>query len=487
MSLRRRDSIVRKVHAEALEAQGQALGEKGSLWNMVFTADGPGLMHMIKVDPQVLLKRDDVGATPLLLLALLKNVDIAMQIIRFDTSGKRVCDQYVSSSKDSSLPPSPYEGENLLHIAIVNENLDFARLLLKENRSLLKHKATGTFFTLDGKCPWGAFPLSFATATNQPDMVDLLLEHGADLFAEDDNGDTCFHVAVRTGMGEMYNRLADIAEERHAKDEVNADYMKTLWRTCLQTSVIADRVEMFDVILERSKIVLWTYGPVTCSLFPLSIMDGTIGRDEECTSTLSSSEYGGEETKSVLNMVIENERFDILRTTVVSKLIDIKWEKFGRATFFERLKIYIAFLSVFTAAIILPEIYPFEFFESDLEAGFLATLLKQDIVWWSRAICELVVLGAALLKLRLEGSELLEVGPMHHFWLCQGAQALENWSSGIACTGILVAGCARLYPVYWESLEECALTVSVLALWMYLMWFFLGWRFTGPFVIMIVS
>jgi|MDSY01.1.fsa_nt_gb hypothetical protein len=459
------------------EEQTQQLAEEGSIWKAVLNADGAAIMQILKRNPSVLRQRDPVGATPLLLLALFKSkkhIELAKRVIHFDKKGDRLCDKYTSG---------PYEGENILHIAIVNENLDFARWLLQKNKSLLVDQTVGSFFTSGGPCPWGGFPLSFAAATNQPEMIDLLLENGADLFAEDADGMTALNIAVRSDMPDMYNKLADLADSTYTKCGIEEDQMKTLRRSCLQTSVLSNKPGMFELLLDRSKITMWTYGPVASCLYPLSHLDCSMGSGDD--------DDGGEEeeTSSILNMVIQNERFDILRSSVVSKLVDLKWEKFGRAAFFTRLKLYIGFLAVFTAGIIIPKMSLPEYNHGDI-GGFLVALLEQDLLWWTRAACETVILAAAFGKLKVEVSELREVGIMHHFWLCRGAQALENWSSALACGGILFAGasrCAGLYFINLESLEEISLTISVLSMWIYLLWFFLGWRFTGPFVIMIVS
>ena len=224
----------------------------------------------------------------------------------------------------SATNTSGLQGEKF-HIAIVN--VDFARWLLQKNKSLLVDQAVGSFFTSGGPCPWGGFPLSFAAATNQPEMIDLLLENGADLFAEDADGMTALNIAVRSDMPDMYNKLADLADSTYTKCGIEEDQMKTLRRSCLQTSVLSNKPGMFELLLDRSKITMWTYGPVASCLYPLSHLDCSMGSGDD--------DDGGEEeeTSSILNMVIQNERFDILRSSVVSKLVDLKWEKFGRAAF----------------------------------------------------------------------------------------------------------------------------------------------------------
>ena len=141
------------------------------------------------------------------------------------------------------------------------------------------------------------------------------------------------------------------------------------------------------------------------------------------------------ENQSILNSIIEKERYDFLSNKVVANEIWSKWEKFGYQNFVRRLKLYVGFLCVFTIGIILPELsYP----EGTVDwIDFFRAL--DHWVFWPRALCEFFILYVALAKLIVEILELLEVGFLHHFWLCRGAVALENWSSILAIAGVLVA------------------------------------------------
>ena len=223
------------------ELQSQTHSEEGSIWKMVGDADGNSIMKLLRKRPEYLFKRDDVGATPLLFLALLKSdrhLLIAKKVIL--QYQERILDQYSEG---------PYEGENLLHIAIVNENLEFAKFLVQKAPQLLEQQAVGSFFSLDGgSCPWGAFPLSFAAATNQTDMVDVCLRGGAKVFAEDCDGMTALHIAVVAGFADTYAMLADAADA-----SASLEKLKDIRRSCLHTAVASGQLEIFEMLLDRSK------------------------------------------------------------------------------------------------------------------------------------------------------------------------------------------------------------------------------------------
>ena len=236
------DKANEKAALSSIELQSQTHSEEGSIWKMIGDADGNSIMKLLRKRPEYLFERDDVGATPLLFLALLKSdrhLQIAKNIILLH--GERILDQYSEG---------PYEGENLLHIAIVNENLEFTEFLVQKAPELLEQQAVGPFFSSDGgSCPWGAFPLSFAAATNQTDMVDVCLRGGANIFAEDCDGMTALHIAVVAGFADTYAMLADAADA----SALSSEKLNNIYRSCLHTAVASGQLEIFEMLLDRSK------------------------------------------------------------------------------------------------------------------------------------------------------------------------------------------------------------------------------------------
>jgi hypothetical protein len=104
-----------------------------------------------------------------------------------------------------------FDGETVLHLAIAKRRGDLVKYFLEESSDnekteLLEGKAEGVFelvgFT-DGRgikcCKFGEHPLCWAAVTNQPKLVDLLLEHGANIDCETRNGDSILHMLVRYG------------------------------------------------------------------------------------------------------------------------------------------------------------------------------------------------------------------------------------------------------------------------------------------------
>ena len=142
-------------------------------------------------DPNDELKsRCPAGATYLHWACLLNNMVIADHII--ENYPERCGDMYCASVSNDD----KYGGENCLHIAIVNQNLELATKLIEACPEQLSQHATGAFFAPGKSCYYGELPLSFAASTNQEEMVKLLLQSKADITDQDiANGNNCMHMA----------------------------------------------------------------------------------------------------------------------------------------------------------------------------------------------------------------------------------------------------------------------------------------------------
>ncbi|KAK7501771.1 hypothetical protein BaRGS_00006857, partial [Batillaria attramentaria] len=102
-----------------------------------------------------------------------------------------------------------YDGQTVLHLLIVKQNLAAAEAVLKHAKSfagrfrgnrhggiwqLMHGKATGSRFK--STVMMGGLPLSVAALTFNEGMVKLLIRHGAEIFRRNAAGDTVFHTLV---------------------------------------------------------------------------------------------------------------------------------------------------------------------------------------------------------------------------------------------------------------------------------------------------
>ena len=251
-------------------------------------------------DPNDVLKeRCPAGATYLHWACLVGKMDIANRII--ENYPERCGDMYCAPLPNED----QYGGENCLHIAIVNENLELATKLIEVCPEQLSQHATGAFFAPGKPCYYGELPLSFAASTNQEEMVDLLLQNGADITNQDiANGNNCMHMAVLTNNIQMFDYLssqweytqyqysdrlfdssfdcgfagAHLMSKEQALSTKYSDvplwkHMNKQGQSCLTLAAAEGTVEMFEHILDMTKNVIWKYGPVSCVNYPLAGLD----------------------------------------------------------------------------------------------------------------------------------------------------------------------------------------------------------------------
>lgn len=125
----------------------------------------------------------------------------------------------------------PYGGQNLLHMAVLIKNREFARWLLDfyskhSDESLFRlltqrvHTRGNSYFRKEGHYYFGETPLQFAVCMNDIEMVNLLLSYIAILhnnrklkecrnllFMPDCHGNNVIHLCVLHNIPEMYDHI----------------------------------------------------------------------------------------------------------------------------------------------------------------------------------------------------------------------------------------------------------------------------------------
>ncbi|XP_050405682.1 transient receptor potential cation channel subfamily V member 6 [Patella vulgata] len=276
---------------------------------------------------------------------------------------KRLLDIYPSLVKDI-YNSGEYYGENVLHMAIANEDSEMVKFVLDKGADC-RARACGRFFfpkdqkkslTDDPPNEWfkvvstktnykgiayfGEYPLSFAVSLHKPcsdsdksssgsdksDYISWILEKDREtkkpdepplINLQDSNGNTVLHMAVIHDKRELLQRLLNEGADLNIKNKQGL--------TPLTLAAKLARKEMFESILELERTEFWRFGDVLCAGYPLEDFD-TISKSGKINhnSALSLIVYG--EEQSHINMM----------DGLVKNMLTDKWKIYIRQKFYLR-------------------------------------------------------------------------------------------------------------------------------------------------------
>ncbi|KAM9320337.1 LOW QUALITY PROTEIN: uncharacterized protein PAF06_004847 [Gastrophryne carolinensis] len=275
-----------------------------------------------------------------------------------------------------------YRGQTALHIAIERRNLNLVELLVQHGADV-HARADGEFFRkAKGRAGFyfGELPLSLAACTNQIQIVQYLLNNQyspAHIDAQDSFGNTVLHALIEIAdntpentkfvtkiYGEILVLGAHIKPSLKLEDIVNKKGLTPLTLAAkngklgvsnvgmcavmfiIHYFVVVLAVQVFSYILRREikslecrhlsrKFTEWAYGPVHSSLYDLSGIDTT-----ESNSVLEIIAYSCETPN----------RHEMLLVEPLNKLLQDKWDRFGKRIFYLNFMAYVAYVIIFTVS-----------------------------------------------------------------------------------------------------------------------------------------
>ncbi|XP_043237140.1 transient receptor potential cation channel subfamily V member 5-like [Amphibalanus amphitrite] len=231
-----------------------------------------------------------------------------------------------------------YFGENVLHIAIVNEDPAMVKFLLNkgvdvhercfgnfmcpEDQKSSRADVLGTEIVqvsantnYKGYVYWGEYPLSFAACLGQEECYRLILARGADPDTQDTNGNTTIHMMV------IYDKMSmfDLVYECGAR----IDLVNRLGLTPLTLAAKLAKKDIFFHILKVQREIYWQIGNITCAAYPLPGLDSI------------DMKTGKIDRNSALNLIAFGENMDHLDMLdgVIVDLLVAKWNAFVKLKF----------------------------------------------------------------------------------------------------------------------------------------------------------
>lgn len=490
------------------QASGQAV--PGSIWKAVVDDDRELITELMETEPRTLFMRDPVGATPMLLAYLMGNFELGQWLI--DLRPEIISDTYT--------PSELYEGENALHIAVVNRSMTAVQFLVKRCPALLNGRARGSFFTQEKRgepekhCYFGEFPLSFACAAGRKQIVEYLVAHGANPYQQDSNGNTCLHITILKGSTEMAGVVDDIdryiqhrlggepavlrtatdgtPRPRHdfpIKEEwgVSTEKAASIWTVRNNTGLTPfclaayhGSPDMFAFLVNRRVIRLWAYGPVCCNAYALDEMDELLVRLNRLENQEGRNDKKKEmSNKSAMEIIVQNQHMELMNTKKVVGLLDRKWNGFAKKRLYRKIKQIVCYLLVFTMSILM---------RSSMRNGgdWLSQYdtTTKPVEWIViQSIFEVLSIIGASYKMVVELKELFFNGFHRQFSSAVGFARAENVISAVFCLSFFVSLGCRMFSAY--SVERVLVTVMACCLWLYLFFLFMAFQTFGPFIVMI--
>ncbi|EFB18074.1 hypothetical protein PANDA_013513, partial [Ailuropoda melanoleuca] len=409
-------------------------------------------------------QRGALGETALHIAALYDNLEAAMVLI--EAAPELV--------KEPTLC-EPFVGQTALHIAIVNQNVNLVRALLAHGASV-SARATGTAFRRSPRnlIYFGEHPLSFAACVGSEEIVRLLIEHGADIRAQDSLGNTVLHVLIlqpnKTFACQMYNLLLSY--------DGRGDHLQPLdlvpnhqGLTPFKLAGVEGNTVMFQHLMQKRKHIQWTYGPLTSTLYDLTEIDSW-GEDVSFLELVVSSK--------------KREARQILEQTPVKQLVSFKWKKYGQRYFYVLGAVYALYVICFTACCVYR---PLKLRTGNRTDPRDNTVLQQKLLQEAyvtqqdkiRLVGELVTIAGAVIILLLEIPDIFRVGASRYFGQTVLGGPFHVIIIIYACM-VLVTMVMRLSNMNGEMVP---MSIALVLGWCSVMYFARGFQMLGPFSIMI--
>ncbi|KAK3576059.1 hypothetical protein CHS0354_018328 [Potamilus streckersoni] len=389
-----------------------------------------------------------------------------------------------------------YYGENVLHMAIVNEDPSMVKFLLDKGADY-HCRCCGNFFCPDdqkesrtdrldkewvdlckktkyeGYAYFGEYPLSFAACLGQEECVRLLCAKGANPNLQDTNGNTVLHMLVIHDKMEMFDLLLSLGADLKIKNRQGL--------TPLTLAAKLGRKYMYEHILENIRQVYWIYGNVTSAGYPLQDID-----------TITAT--GEIHENSALNLIVYGDHHSHIGMMdgLVVNLLQEKWKTFARYRFYRRFFIFIIYFLIFVTTFVLRpgiDLCPIVRKENT-SSGLMQNITEVDSCYLMKAcrpediarfVLEGLILFGASTYLFLAMKEIYYQGFNIFFTTLKGAPGKATFLLSCVFVVMMLPGRAACAYVY----EDVVGVLAILTTAPYFLFFCRGFRIIGPFVVMI--
>uniref|UniRef100_A0A8U7P9A9 Transient receptor potential cation channel subfamily V member 3 n=1 Tax=Corvus moneduloides TaxID=1196302 RepID=A0A8U7P9A9_CORMO len=288
--------------------------------------------------PDYLMKKftaSDTGKTCLMkaLLNINQNTNEMVNMLLCFAEENGILERFINAAYTEDA----YKGQTALNIAIERRQYEITQSLIEKGADV-NARAQGIFFNPKHKHEgfyFGETALALAACTNQPDIIELLMDNArTNISSQDSRGNNILHALVTVAEDSktqndfvirMYDMILLKSKDRNLETTKNKEGL-----TPLQLAAKTGKLEILKYILSREirekpnrslsrKFTDWAYGPVQSSLYDLTELDTTADN-------------------SVLEIIVYNtnigNRHEMLTLEPLNSLLRMKWKKFARHMFF---------------------------------------------------------------------------------------------------------------------------------------------------------
>jgi hypothetical protein len=414
----------------------------------------------------------------------------------------------------------PYTGENILHMVIMQRELEEADFILKTYEkkgevylhNLLCAEAIGHFFQPGGDTGkyLGAYPLLFAVCSNGTKMVDKILEYAHKIMKSpfkkfvDEHGNNAMHMCVLYNLQDMmdhiFGLLGPAANELMVQENMQGFSPFTL--------AAVEKKEMFEFLLAKRKEKLWSYGPVTRFKIDLEGLDcphranmtqevleksaKTIYQEESkrgslvrISSVLNAYNPLNRVNKgrnySALEFICIKNKLEMFEIPIIKQIIETKWERIGYPQFKYRFLFYIFVTALLLLIVCLIQNQYGDSFLPWFTWCLFLTLFLILLYKFLNEVAEMKSLGIAYWGF---GADLGVRGAAQLDNLCS---TLEFVTFSTACFLKVLQYLNVVSHAGTEGVILVLLAITVLTSWIYLYFFLLGFEITGVFVVIVAD